>query len=85
MYHCCRPIALEEYLRKGICRPSAQRPLEELQARLLAGCSCPAPTEAALKQVIARTAALDVTLGNVSVGLDGRFLVDHCSHYLILR
>ncbi|MCX6096863.1 MAG: hypothetical protein NT125_09215 [Candidatus Bipolaricaulota bacterium] len=39
--------------------------------------------EAALKQVIARTAALDVTPGNVSVGLDGRFLVDDCSHYLI--
>ena len=82
MYHCCRPLDTASYYRSGMLvldRSVADRGFADLY---LNNPEFPNVNEADIAASVASMADSYRREGWIYFGLDDRFLVDHCSHYL---
>jgi hypothetical protein len=86
MYHCCRPVSVDEYLRNGIRRIGTAELVGNLRARLLTSRDFLGLTEAQFEKAVSLVTERDDRRGDgegeVCLGLDDRFLEKYCPHYV---
>lgn len=80
-YHGCRPLDLRSYQEAGIT-PLDTAAAHESLVRRACGVSASAPTEGQVRSACARANVTNEE-GRVFFEANGRFLVDHCGHYLL--
>jgi hypothetical protein len=83
MYHCCRPTDTNSYYSKGICVLDSNMANEEFRNLFLNNPLFPEVTKSHIEQAISNRAGSHMRHDYVYFGIDDRFLIKHCSHYLV--
>jgi len=83
MYHCCRPSDTQSYYDLGIRVLNAAGMNERFKGLFLRNPKFPQITDSHIQSAIEHMAASYKRRGFVYFGLDDRFLLNHCGHYLI--
>lgn len=83
MYHCCRPISVESYYLSGIQALNMSEMNTRFQGIFLGNPKYPLVTPDLVQGAIEYMAKSYKRQGYVYFGLDDRFLINHCGHYLI--
>jgi hypothetical protein len=83
MFHCCRPLQVESYYTDGIHVLTSSEAERSFKARFLNNPKFPNISEIHIDSAIERMADSYTRFGQVYFGLDDRFLIEHCGHYLI--
>ena len=83
MYHCCRPISVESYYNSGIKVLNISEMNSRFQRIFLGNPKYPLVTPDLVQAGIEDMAKSYRRHGYVYFGLDDRYLINHCGHYLI--
>ena len=83
MFHCCRPLRVEPYYVQGIRVLTPSEADKHFKDRFLNNPKLPDITESHIDAAINSMASSYTRFGQVYFGLDDRFLIKHCGHYLI--
>lgn len=83
MYHCCRPSDTQSYYDSGIRVLDANDVNEKFKKLFLGNTKFPQITESHIQAAIDHMADSHGRAGLIYFGLDDRFLLEHCGHYLI--
>jgi hypothetical protein len=83
MFHCCRPWQIEAYYREGIRVLSADEANEYFRSFCRTTNGIPNITENDMTAAIDSMITSYGRFGQIYFGLDDRFLIEHCGHYLI--
>ena len=83
MYHCCRPTDTRSYYAKGICVLDLNEANERFRNMFLDNPSCPNINKSHIDNAISSMAGSYKRHGYIYFGLDDRFLITYCNHYLI--
>ncbi len=83
MYHCCRPTSVEEYYDSGIQILDMSEMNSKFQRIFLGNPKYPMVTPNLIQDAIEYMSKSYKREGYVYFGIDDRFLIDHCGHYLI--
>lgn len=83
MYHCCRPIDTSSYYEEGIRALNYSRSDELFRTYFLGNPEFPKVQEEHIKAAICHMANSYKRESYVYFGVDDRFLIRHCGHYLI--
>lgn len=83
MYHCCHPLSVESYYDVGIRVLSMSEMNNRFEKIFLSNPKFPQVTESHIQSAIQHMAGSYKRQGYVYFGMDDRFLVNHCGHYLI--
>lgn len=83
MFHCCRPINTKSYYEHGIKILNPQESDEHFRSLFLENPEFPEITAAHIEDAINAMKDSTDREGRVCFGLDDRFLIEYCGHYLI--
>jgi len=83
MFHCCRPVDVKSYYEHGIRVLNPRKLDEQFRALFLGNPSFPNIAAAHIDDAIEAMAGSYGRDGFVYFGLDDRYLIEYCGHYLI--
>ena len=83
MFHCCRPLQVEPYYTQGIRVLMSSEAEKQFKDRFLNNPKFPRISESHIDAATDSMADSYTRFGQVYFGLDDRFLIQHCGHYLI--
>ena len=83
MFHCCRPVDIKSYYECGIRVPYPLKLNEQFRALFFKNSSFPEITPARIDEAIEAAKDSDDWDDLVYFGLDDRYLIERCGHYLI--
>lgn len=83
MYHCCHPLDIQSYYDLGIRVLDMAKMNNRFEKLFLGNSRFPQITDTHIQDAIEHMADSYQRSGFVYFGLDDRFLLNHCGHYLV--
>ena len=83
MYHCCRPLSIQSYYDCGIRVLNMSEMNSRFEKIFLGNQQFPQVTQTHIQSAINHMAKSYKRHGYVYFGMDDRFLINNCGHYLI--
>lgn len=83
MFHCCRPVNIKNYYDNGLLVLDSNKANDDFRATFIDNPEFPEITATLVEGAIEEMAGSYRRHGYIYFGLDDRYLIDNCGHYLI--